>query len=145
MNKPNYEQSVTFNYASSLGAAFRNALTPDLAGRFNDHETAGNRLTELLKRMQDLGQFESETVVGVLVSMMSQMGELGGVADYCAENNCSNIEAAERVYIKYAKALKAQDLDTAKRHATIYNFYLKQAGGPEKHRTESYLSMGEVA
>lgn len=84
MKKSNYDQSVTFNFASSLGAAIRNSLTKDIVENtdYKDAETAGERLTELLKRMQELGQYDDETVTGVLASMLHQMGELKRLEEY---------------------------------------------------------------
>ena len=145
MSKQNYKEQVTYNMASSLGAAIRNSLTQDVveSGQFQDAETAGERLTKLLKRMQELGQYDQEIVTGVLISMLHQSGDLHDVADYCHKHGSSNIETAKRCYKRYSQALAEADFIAASKAADIYNFYLKRAGGPEKHPSEAYLSMGE--
>lgn len=139
MKNKKYENEVTNNMASSLGAAIRNSLTVDVQ---DDPNTAGQRLESLLNRMQNLGQFEDKQLVGVFISMMSQIGILSDVADYCIEHKLSNIETAKKVYSRYAKALLDKDFKQATKHAKVYNFYLKLAGGPEKYKSEDYLSMG---
>lgn len=70
-----YDREVTNNYASSLGAAIRNALDESIQDAdFSDAETAGKRLTELLKRMQEKHQFTNQDLVDVFFNMASQSG-----------------------------------------------------------------------
>lgn len=140
--KIDYKTQVTYNYASSLGAAIRNSLTLDDPDKEDYAKIAGERLIKLLERMQELEQYDDATVTETIMAMLFQAGESNGVADYCKEHKLTNLETAQSVYKRYAKALQNKDFEKASRHAELYNFYLKRAGGPEKNPTEDYLSMG---